>query len=61
MSKPKCPNCQSTNSYVRIETRERVCRACGQIYANKPVKSKPVAPQSIVEASPEASNEPKAI
>ena len=27
----RCPKCNSTQTYIRISTNERVCRECGNI------------------------------
>lgn len=48
-TKRKCKECGSTNGYTRLETRDKVCRACGAI---TPLKSKPHAPHATVEAVP---------
>ena len=37
MSKNKCRQCGSGQTYVRIETQQRVCRICGAI---KPLKTR---------------------
>lgn len=36
----KCPKCNSTLCYVRIKTKENVCRSCGEITEIKTVKKK---------------------
>lgn len=39
--KNKCSECDSSQTYVRLETQDRVCRSCGAITPLKP-KAKPV-------------------
>jgi ribosomal protein S27E len=29
--KPKCSKCNSSQTYLRISTMERICRSCGNI------------------------------
>ena len=35
--KSRCVACGSKQTYVRLETKDRVCRSCGEI---KPIESK---------------------
>lgn len=44
--KNQCTECGSGQTYVRLETQDRVCRLCGEV---KPLKSKPSAPQAILD------------
>lgn len=36
--KNKCPSCGSKQTYVRLETQDRVCRSCGDITTLKQTK-----------------------
>lgn len=31
MDKPRCPKCNSSQVYIRISTKEIVCRSCGKV------------------------------
>lgn len=45
----KCKECGSGQTYVRLETQDRVCRSCGAI---TPLKTKAKAlPKALVEPS----------
>ena len=45
MSKSKCQECGSGQTYIRLETKERVCRLCGAIKPMKqPKKTLPIDP-----------------
>jgi len=45
----KCKECGSGQTYVRLETQERVCRSCGAIIPLKRAKTNPGAPSAILE------------
>ncbi len=38
IEKPKCPKCESSQSYFRQETKDSVCRVCGNIWKKETVK-----------------------
>jgi ribosomal protein L37AE/L43A len=41
---PRCPHCESTQTYVRIKTNEGVCRTCGQTWKRTiPENKEPVS------------------
>ena len=35
IEKPRCSNCNSTQTYLRLKTNERYCRNCGYVEENK--------------------------
>lgn len=56
--KPRCPACNSTNHYARVQTRDHVCRRCGvkfrlagdRVGKNPPRSQPPAAPPSTQES-----------
>jgi ribosomal protein L37AE/L43A len=37
---PRCPHCNSTQTYVRIKTNEGVCRTCGKTWKRNVLENK---------------------